>query len=58
MHNSSNTWYVTPCTLVKARAEEARNKWNTCLHGLLFYPEDGGNTFLPNVGMFLPDYMS
>jgi hypothetical protein len=38
------------CVSEKARA--------VCLHGLLFDPEDGGNTFVRNVGKLLPDYIT
>jgi hypothetical protein len=29
----------------------------SCLLGLLFYPEDGGNMFLQSIGEYLRDYM-
>jgi hypothetical protein len=71
---STAFWDVTQCSLVgvyqrygemywfhlqdQRVSQASSRKMPVCLFGLIFDPEDGGNTFLRNVDKFLPNYMA
>jgi len=45
-------WYIQMCRMILVRTSHGIGLWQVSITLLLLYPEDGGSTFVHNVGTY------